>query len=78
MFDNPYVSAVSVALLTAVLYSLFLRATDKDEKKPTAKFLQVFGAALLAGVVFAFMTNGIGGGDEAMNEPFISGGLADF
>ena len=78
MFDNPYVQSVSIALLTAVIYSLYLRATDKDEKKPTARFLQVFGAALVAGIVFTFMTNGIGGGEDTMNEPFIAGGLADF
>jgi len=77
MFDNPYISAVCTALLTAVLYSLYLKATDKDEKKPTARFLQVFGAALVAGIVFTFMTNGVGG-EDTMNEPFISGGLADF
>ncbi|AGE49140.1 hypothetical protein ATCVBr0604L_373R [Acanthocystis turfacea Chlorella virus Br0604L] len=78
MFDNPYIQSVSIALLTAVIYSLYLRATDKDEKKPTARFLQVFGAALVAGIVFTFMTNGIGGGEDTMNEPFIAGGLADF
>ena len=78
MFDNPYIQSASIALLTAVIYSLYLRATDKDEKKPTARFLQVFGAALVAGVVFTFMTNGIGGGEDTMNEPFMAGGLADF
>jgi uncharacterized BrkB/YihY/UPF0761 family membrane protein len=78
MFDNPSIQSASIALLTAVIYSLYLRATDKDEKKPTARFLQVFVAALVAGVVFTFMTNGIGGGEDTMNEPFISGGLADF
>jgi hypothetical protein len=77
MFDNPYIQSVCVALMTAVLYTIFLKLTDKDEKKPVAKFLHVFGAAVVAGGAFAFMTSGVGG-DEAMNEPFISGGLADF
>jgi len=78
MFDNPYVQAISVALFTAVLYTIFLKLTDKDEKKPVEKFLHVFGAALVAGGAFVFMTNGIGSGDDTLNEPFMAGGLADF
>ena len=76
MLDNPYVASVVVGLFSAMLFTLYLKLTDKDEKKFTTKFVQVFVATLTAGVAFAFVTSGAS--DETLNLPFEQGGLADF
>lgn len=76
MLDNPYVASVVVALFSAMLFTVYLKLTDKDEKKFATKFAQVFVATLTAGIAFAFVTNG--SNDEVLNLPFEQNGLADF
>jgi hypothetical protein len=77
MLDNPYVKAAIVAFLAAVLSSLYSKFNDPEDKRPAARFAQVFVCTLVAGVVLVFATNGAGG-DDLMTEPFIAGGLGDF
>jgi type II secretory pathway pseudopilin PulG len=76
MLSNPYVVAAIVALLTATLFTLYTKFTDKDEKKLATKFAQVFLAALVAGIAFTFVTGSQN--EETLNIPFQEGGLADF
>lgn len=76
MLDNPYVVATIIAVLTATLFTLYTKFTDKDEKKLATKFAQVFLAALVAGIAFTFVTKSPG--EETLNIPFEQGGLADF
>ena len=76
MLDNPYVKAAIVALLAAVLSSLYSKFNDPEDKKPAARFAQVFVCTLVAGVIFVFTTKGAG--DDLMTDPFLAGGLADF
>jgi hypothetical protein len=76
MLDNPYVVATIVAVLTATLFTLYTKFTDKDEKKLASKFAQVFLAALVAGIAFVFVTKSPG--EETLNLPFEQNGLADF
>ena len=77
MFENEYIRAALVAFLTAALYTLYVKFTDKDEKKLAVKFMQVFVSALVSGVVFTFISNGTGG-DDLASLPFEAGGIADF
>lgn len=77
MFENEYVRSALVALLSAALYTLYVKFVEKDENKPTMKFMQVFGSVLVSGLVLTFISNGTGS-DETLNLPFENGGIADF
>lgn len=77
MFENPYIQAVAVALLSAALFALYTKMMDKDEKKLTSKTLHVLIATMVSGFVFAFISNGTGS-EELLNLPFENGGIADF
>jgi uncharacterized membrane protein len=76
MLDNPYVVSIIVAVLTATLFTLYVKFTDKDEKKIATKSAQVFLAALVAGCAFVFVTKSPS--EETLNLPFEHNGLADF
>jgi hypothetical protein len=75
MLENPYVVSAVVAVITASLFALYTKFTDKDEKKLASKAAQVFVAALVAGVAFVFVTKSP---EDTLNLPFQEGGLADF
>lgn len=77
MFENPYIQAVAVALLSAALFALYTKMMDKDEKKLTSKTLHVLLATMVSGLAFAFISNGTGS-EELLNLPFENGGIADF
>ncbi|AGE56400.1 hypothetical protein PBCVNEJV1_714R [Paramecium bursaria Chlorella virus NE-JV-1] len=76
MLDNPYVVAVVIAVLSATLFTMYVKFTDKDEKKLSTRFAQVFLSTLAAGISFAFVARP--GGDETLNLPFEANGMADF
>ena len=75
MLDNPYIASTIIAILAATLFTLYTKFSNKDEKNLYGKFAQVFVSALLAGIVFTFVTSSP---EETLNLPFEPNGLADF
>lgn len=75
MLDNPYVASTVIAMLTATLFTLYTKFSNKEEKNLYGKFAQVFVSALVAGIVFTFVNSSP---DETLNLPFEPNGLADF
>ena len=70
--QNPYVFAVVLAFVTAILTFLLSTVTDKDSTRSKRAFFTTMAAGLLAGVVLTYFTSSRAGGAEAAlaTEPF--------
>lgn len=71
--QNPYVFAVVLAFVTALLTYLLSTVTDKDSTRNKRAFFATMAAGLLAGVALTYFTGSKAGGADAAalaTEPF--------
>lgn len=54
---QPYVFAVTLALVTAVLSYLYARITDSESKKSYQTFFKTLAAGLIAGLVLTYISS---------------------
>lgn len=64
--QQPYVFALTLALLTAVLAFLYAKTTEKDSGTKT--FFKTLAAGAVAGVALTYFANGRG--EQLATEPF--------
>ena len=53
---QPYVFALTLALLTAALAYLYAMVTDKEPKKPHQAFFKTLAAGVISGLVLTYAT----------------------
>ena len=66
--QQPYVFALSLALLTAVLVYLYSKTTEKDQPAVNKAFFKTLAAGTLAGVGLAYLSTRRG--EPVATEPF--------
>lgn len=66
--QQPYVFALSLALLTSVLVYLYSKTTEKDPAHVNKTFFKTMAAGTLAGVALTYLTSGRS--EPMATEPF--------
>lgn len=66
--QQPYVFALSLTLLTAVLAFLYGKITDKDPSTPMRTFFKTLAAGAVAGVALTYLSTARA--DPVATEPF--------
>ena len=66
--QQPYIFALSLALLTSVLVYMYSKTTEKDSTHVNKTFFKTLAAGTLAGVALTYLTSGRS--EPLATEPF--------
>lgn len=66
--QQPYVFAISLAVLTSVLVYLYSKTTEKDSTQANKTFFKTLAAGTLAGVALTYFTSNRS--EQLATEPF--------